>query len=242
MRNVFTIAGKELRSYFVTPVAYVIVAFWLAALGVFFWRTVPGTVTVGNEVSLVPVFGVLPILLLLIAPALTMRLLAEEQRAGTLELLLTSPVQDWAVVLGKFLGALGLFLSMTALTLFYPILLVLFGGAPDWGPIWAGYIGLLLMGMAFLAVGLFASALTNNQMVSSVIAFVILLIFFIMGVISQNFGPGVQDLLSKLSLSDRFYDFPRGVIDIKSVIYYLSFTGVVLFLTVQVVEARRYRA
>ncbi len=242
MRNILTIAGKELRSYFVTPVAYVIVAFWLAALGVFFWRTVPGQVTVGNELSLVPVFNVLPILLLLIAPALTMRLLAEEQRAGTLELLLTSPVQDWAVVLGKFLGALGLFLSMTALTLLYPILLVLFGGNPDWGPIWAGYLGLFLMGMSFMAVGLFASALTNNQMVSSVIAFVILLIFFIMGIISQNFGPGVQDLLSKLSLSDRFYDFPRGVVDLKSVVYYLSFTAVVLFLTVQVVEARRYRA
>ncbi len=238
MRNVITIAGKELRSYFVTPVAYVIVAFWLVALGVFFWRTVPS----GNEITLVPVFNVLPILLLLIAPALTMRLLAEEQRAGTLELLLTSPVQDWAVVLGKFLGALGLFLSMIALTLFYPLLLVLFGGDPDWGPIWAGYIGLLLMGMSFMAVGLFASALTNNQMVSSVIAFVILLVFFIMGVISENFGPGVKDLLSKLSLSDRFYDFPRGVVDLKSVVYYLSFTAVVLFLTVQVVEGRRYRA
>ncbi|HKP52025.1 MAG TPA: ABC transporter permease [Chloroflexia bacterium] len=238
MRNVITIAGKELRTYFVTPVAYVIVAFWLAALGVFYWQAVPN----GNQLTLVPVFNVLPILLLLIAPALTMRLLAEEQRAGTLELLLTSPVQDWAVVLGKFLGALGLFLSMSALTLFYPILMVLFGGDPDWGPIWAGYVGLILMGMAFMAVGLFASALTNNQMVSSVIAFVILLIFFIMGVVSQNFGPGMADLLSKLSISDRFYDFPRGVIEWKSVVYYLTFTGVALFLTVQVVEARRYRA
>lgn len=238
MRNVLAIAGKELRSYFVTPVAYVIVAFWLAALGVFFWRTVPN----GNQLTMVPVFNVLPILLLLIAPALTMRLLAEEQRAGTLELLLTSPVQDWAVVIGKFLGAFGLFVSMTALTLFYPLLLVLFRGDPDWGPIWAGYVGLLLMGMAFMAVGLFASALTNNQMVSSVIAFVILLVFFIMGVISENFSPGVKDLLGKLSLSDRFYDFPRGVVDLKSVVYYLSFTGVVLFLTVQVLEARRYRA
>jgi len=171
-----------------------------------------------------------------------MRLLAEEQRAGTLELLLTSPVQDWAVVVGKFLGAVGLFLSMTALTLFYPLLLALFGANWDWGPIWAGYVGLILMGLAFMSVGLFASALTNNQMVSSVIAFVILLIFFIMGVVSSNFGPGVKDLLDKLSISERFYDFPRGVIDLKSVVYYLSFTAVVLFLTVQVVEARRYRA
>jgi ABC-2 type transport system permease protein len=239
MRNVITIAGKELRSYFVTPVAYVIVAFWLGALGIFFWGYVPD----GNRLSLAPVFNVLPILLLLIAPALTMRLLAEEQRAGTLELLLTSPVQDWAVVVGKFLGALGLFVSMSALTLFYPLLLSIFPGANlDWGPVWAGYVGLICMGMAFLAVGLFASALTNNQMVSSVIAFVILLVLFIMGVISQNFPPSVSGPLSKLSISERFYDFPRGVIDLKSVVYYLTFTGVVLFLTVQVVEARRYRA
>lgn len=238
MRNVLAIAGKELRTYFVTPVAYVIVAFWLAALGIFYWQQVP----FGNQLSMEPVFNVLPILLLLIAPALTMRLLAEEQRAGTLELLLTAPVQDWAVVLGKFLGALGLFLSMTALTLFYPLLLVLFGANWDWGPIWAGYVGLILMGIAFMSVGLFASALTNNQMVSSVIAFVILLVFFIMGVVSSNFGPGVKDLLDKLSISERFYDFPRGVIDLKSVVYYLSFTAVVLFITIQVVEARRYRS
>ena len=238
MRNALYIAAKELRSYFVSPVAYVIVALWLVASGFFFYASLTFT----NEATLRDVFGVTPVLLLLIAPALTMRLLAEESRTGTLELLLTAPVQDWSVVLGKFLGALGLYLAMTGLTLFYPLLLILFGGNPDWGPIWSGYLGLVLLGMAFLSVGLFASALTSNQMVSAVIGFVILLILFIIGQLAQNVGAGISDFLSRLSISDRFDPFPRGLIDLADVIFYISFTAVVLFITVQVVEARRYRA
>src|SRR5947209_16699700 len=155
MRSVFYIMTKELRSYFVSPIAYVVVAFWLVATGYFF--TV--SVTQSQQSSLVSVFGVVTILLLLISPALTMRLLSEESRTGTLELLLTAPIKDWAVVLGKFLAALGLYAVMIALTIFYPILLVLYNGNPDWWPIWSGYIGLLLLGMFFLAIRLFASAL-----------------------------------------------------------------------------------
>lgn len=238
MRNALFIAGKELRSYFVSPVAYVIVAFWLLATGFFFWRSVDIT----GEATLRNVFGVVTILLLLISPALTMRLLAEESRTGTLELLLTAPVRDWSVVIGKFLGALGLYAAMMGLTLFYPILLVLLGGNPDWGPIWSGYIGLLLLGMSFLAVGLFASALTSNQMVSAVIAFVILLLLFVISQVAGGVAVGLSDFLTKLSLNDRFEPFQRGIVDLTDVIFFLTFTGVVLFLTVQVVEGRRYRA
>lgn len=238
MRNTLFIAGKELRSYFVSPVAYVIVAFWLVATGFFFWRSVDVT----NEASLRDVFSVVTILLLLISPALTMRLLAEESRTGTLELLLTAPVRDWSVVIGKFLGALGLYAVMIGLTLFYPVLLMLLGGNPDWGPIWSGYLGLLLLGMSFLAVGLFASSLTSNQMVSAVIAFVILLILFVISQVAGSVSSGVGDFLSKFSLTDHFDSFPRGIIDLKDVIFYLTFTAVVLFFTVQVVEGRRYRS
>ena len=237
MRNMLYIAGRELRSYFVTPIAYVIAAFWLLGTGFFFWFSASS-----SDASLRNVFGVVIVLLLLISPALTMRLIAEESRTGTLELLLTSPVQDWAVVLGKFLGVFGLYLSMIALTLFYPLMLILFGGDPDWGPIWSGYLGLLLVGMSFLSVGLFASALTSNQMVSAVIAFVILLVLFIIGNVSGLLGPGVGEFVASLSLSDRYDSFPRGVIDLKDVIFYLTFTAVVLFITIQDVEARRYRA
>jgi len=238
MRNVFYIAGKEIRSYFVSPVAYIIVAFWLVAMGFFFWLSLSSN----GEASLVNVFNVVIILLLLIAPALTMRLLSEESRTGTLELLLTAPVRDWSVVLGKFLGAMGLYLAMMALTLFYPILLLLFGGNPDWGPIWSGYIGVLLLGMAFLAVGLFASSLSSNQMVSAVIGFVILLILYLISQVVGNVGAGIGPVLSQLSLYDHFTSFQQGLIDIKDVVFYLTFTGVVLFLTIQVVEARRYRS
>jgi ABC-2 type transport system permease protein len=238
LRNTLFIAGKELRSYFVSPVAYIIVAFWLVATGFFFWRSVDVT----NEASLRDVFSVVTILLLLISPALTMRLLAEESRTGTLELLLIAPVRDWSVVIGKFLGALGLYLTMIALTLFYPILLMLLGGDPDWGPIWSGYLGLVLLGMSFLAVGLFASSLTSNQMVSAVIAFVILLILFVISQVAGSVASGVGNFLSKFSLADHFDSFPRGIIDLKDVIFYLSFTAVVLFFTIQVVEDRRYRS
>ncbi len=237
MRNILYIAGKELRTYFVSPVAYVIVAFWLVAMGFFFWIS-----TASGDASLRNIFGVVTILLLLITPALTMRLLAEESRTGTLELLLTAPIRDWEVVLGKFLAVVGLFVAMMALTFVYPLLLWLFKGNPDWGPIWSGYFGLLLLGMAFLAVGLFASALTSNQMVSAVISFVILLILFIIGQVSGNLSQGASDFLTKLSLSDRYDAFIRGIVDLKDVIFFLSFTAVVLFITVQVVEARRYRA
>jgi ABC-2 type transport system permease protein len=238
MRNVLYIAAKELRSYFVSPVAYIIVAFWLVAMGCFFWLSISSF----GEASLTNVFNVVIVLLLLVAPALTMRLLSEETRTGTLELLLTAPVKDWSVVVGKFIGAFVLYITMMALTLLYPVMLLLFGGNPDWGPIWSGYIGVLLLGMAFLAVGLFASSLSSNQMVSAVIAFVILLILYLISQVVGSVGAGVGTVLSQLSLYDHFTSFPQGLIDPKDVVFYLTFTGVVLFITIQVVEGRRYRS
>jgi ABC-2 type transport system permease protein len=237
MRNVLYVAGKELRSYFVSPIAYVIVAIWLVITGAFFTAS-----STGGDASMRNVFGVIPILLLLISPALTMRLLAEESRTGTLELLLTAPVKDWSVVVGKFLGALGLYVAMMFLTVLYPLILVLFRGDPDWGPIWSGYLGLLLLGMAFLSVGLLASALTSNQILSAVIALVLLLLLFIITIFTNNVPPNVGAVLAKLSIGDRYDPFTRGIVDLTDVVYFLTFTGAVLFITVQIVEARRYRA
>src|SRR5262249_11300539 len=132
--NTFSIAAKELRSYFVSPIAYVIIAFWLVATGLFFTLIL----NFNRTASLQDLFGTVTVLLLLIAPVLTMRLLAEEQRTGSLELLMTAPIRDWEVVLGKFLAAVTLFLAMMLLTLAYPLMLQAFGGAPDWGPIFSG--------------------------------------------------------------------------------------------------------
>ncbi|HEX8229184.1 MAG TPA: ABC transporter permease [Chloroflexia bacterium] len=237
MRNALYVAGKELRSYFVSPMAYIIVAFWLVITGLFFTAS-----ATSGDASMRNVFGVLPILLLLVSPALTMRLLAEESRTGTLELLLTAPVKDWSVVIGKFLGALGLYAAMMFLTILYPLILALFRGNPDWGPIWSGYLGVLLLGMAFLSVGLFASSLTSNQILSAVIALAILLVLFIITVLTSNVAPNVAAVLAKISIGDRYDPFVRGIVDLTDVIYFLSFTGAVLFITVQIVEARRYRA
>lgn len=237
MRNALYVAAKELRSYFVSPIAYIIVAFWLVITGLFFTAS-----ATSGDASMRNVFGVIPILLLLVSPALTMRLLAEESRTGTLELLLTAPVKDWSVVIGKFLGALGLYAAMMFLTILYPLVLVLFRGNPDWGPIFSGYIGLLLLGMAFLSVGLFASSLTSNQILSAVIALAILLVLFIITVLTSNVAPNVAAVLAKLSIGDRYDPFVRGIVDLTDVIYFLTFTGAVLFITIQIVEARRYRA
>lgn len=237
MRNVLYIAGKELRSYFVSPVAYVIVAFWLIITALFFVAS-----TAQGDASMRNVFGVIPILLLLIAPALTMRLLAEESRTGTLELLLTAPVRDWSVVLGKFLGAVALFCAMMFVTILYPIIIALYNGNPDWGPVWSGYLGLLLLGMCFLSVGLFASSLTSNQILSAIIGFAILLVLFIINVLAGQVTSQVSDILGKLSMTDRFDSFTRGVVDLRDVIFFLTFAGAVLFITVQIVEARRYRS
>ena len=237
MREMLYIAGKELRSYFVTPVAYLVIGPWLALVSLFFFFSVAA-----QDASLRNVFGVMIIILLFAIPALTMRLFAEEQRTGTLELLLTAPVRDWAVVLGKFIGVLCLYIVMLAITLFYPLLLALYNGNPDWGPILSGYLGILLFGMAALSIGMFASSLTSNQIASAVIGIVILVALFVIGNLGQSVGTGLADFLGKLSISNRMDQFERGVIHLGDVIFYLSFSALVLFLTVQVIDARRYRA
>ena len=238
--NMLTVAAKELRSYFVSPVAWVIIAFWLVGTGLFFSLIIGSTQTA----SLQDLFGVVTVLLLLIAPALTMRLLSEEQRTGSLELLMTTPVRDWEVVLGKFFAAMTLYGAMMALTLVYPILLVLFGGNPDWGPIFSGYLGLLLFGAAFLAVGLFASSLSDNQMVAAVVGFIVLLVLWMIGQAnSLGIGGGVATFLTALSVTDHFNNsFPQGVIDLTDVLFYLLLTAVTLWTTIQIMEARRWRA
>jgi gliding motility-associated transport system permease protein len=237
--NTLTIAMKELKSYFVSPIAYVIIAFWLLATGLFFYLILVNVRTA----SLQELFGTVTVLLLLIGPALTMRLLSEEQRTGSLELLMTAPIRDWEVVLGKYLAAVLLFVAMMALTLIYPILMQLFGGTPDWGPIFSGYLGLLLFAAAFLAIGLFASALSDNQMLAAVIAFVILLILWMIGQLGTGLAGAVSGWLQALSVTDHFNNsFPRGVIDFTDVLFYLLIIGVSLWTTIQIMEAKRWRA
>jgi len=234
--NIWAIAQRELRSYFVSPVAYVVMALFLLISG-FLFSLILG---VSNEASMRPLFGNFAVIFLFIVPALTMRLLAEEQRTGTLELMLTAPVRDYELVLGKFLGVFLLLLIMLAITLVYPAMLLL-AGNPDRGPIAAGYLGVILQGAAFLSIGLLASSLTQNQIIAALLAFVILLLLWLADALG-NFTQGrIGDLFRFLSITRHYDEFPRGVIDTRDVVYFITVTAAALFFTVQSVTARRWR-
>jgi ABC-2 type transport system permease protein len=238
MRNMFAIMRKELRTYFVSPVAYVVIAAYLAMSGILFALLVLSQS--GNAVaSLDVVFGNISVILLLVAPALTMRLLAEEQRSGSIEILLTSPVQDWEVVLGKYFASLILFLAPVAMTLVY-VLVLMHYGSPDMGPLVGGYIGLILFGAAFLAVGMFATSLTQNQVVAALIAVVILIVLWLAGAFASSARAPVSTVLSYISLTSHYSEFAQGMIDTKNVVYYLCVIATSLFLSVRALETRRW--
>jgi len=238
MRNVLAITGKELRTYFASPVAYVVTAGFLLIMGIFFAFVIMQPLG-SQTASLEPVLGSAPVILLLLAPALTMRLLAEETRSGTMELVLTSPVRDGEVVLGKYLASLLLFLFMLALTLVYVVVLLRFGN-PDRGVLVSSYVGAVLFGAAFLAVGVLASALTQNQIVAAVISLATLLALWLIDIFASLTRGVLADVLSYLSIIARYNDFMRGVISSQNVIYYLSVIAVALFLATRALETRRW--
>jgi ABC-2 type transport system permease protein len=226
-----------LRSYFVSPVGYVALALWLCGVGFFFAWIVMQT----KQASMQDWFGTAQVLLLFVGPALTMRLLADEQSTGTLELLMTAPVRSWEVVVGKFIGAALFWLTMLGATFFYPVILKVFGN-PDIGPIFSAYLGLYLMGAAFLAIGVFTSSLTSSQVIAYIMAFVALLILYVIASFAPNVGnEQVSNVLTALSVTSRFADFARGVVDSANILFYLSVIAGALFATVQILEARRAR-
>ena len=253
MRNVMAIAGKELRGYFASPIAYVVMGFFALLFGFFFYAYLDafmrqsmqmggfGGGSMNVNMNLVrPLFGNASVVLLFVIPMITMRTYSEEKRSGTIELLLTSPLSDAEIIIGKFLGALGLYVAMLAVTLLYIAILFWFGN-PDWRPIAAGYLGLLLMGGSFIAVGLLISNLTKNQIVAGTATFGVFLLLWIVSWIGDGFGPRVQAVLSYLSITEHFDDFAKGVIDTKHLVYYLSFITFGLFLTAKSVDSERWR-
>jgi len=235
VRNTTTIALKEFKSYLASPMAYVVTGIFLVLTG-FFFQSSPTTY---SETSINGFLAYGSILLLLLASVLTMRLLAEEKKMGTLELLLTAPGRDSEVIMGKFLGSLGILTAMLALTFYYPILLMWFGD-PDIGPIATGYLGLFLLGCTSLAVGLFASSLTSNQIVAVVIAGGILFALWFIGMADDLLPEALGEVIGYLSLSYHFPDFMRGVIDTRGIIYNLSITALFLFLAVTSLENSRW--
>jgi ABC-2 type transport system permease protein len=243
--SIKVIWGKELKSYINSPIAYIIASLFIALSGLSFALSITGRFP---EASLRGfLFG--PIgpmgaffLVILIAPALTMRLFSEEQKLGTLELLLTAPIRDIEIVLGKFLAALTLLTSMFALTLYFPLLLIWFGD-PDLLPIMTGYLSLFLMGAMAVSVGLFSSSLTSNQIVSAVLSSSLLLLLWLSNVTSA-LGDGDlpwAGLVRFLAMSEHVRDMAYGVLDSRDIVYFISLTAFFLFLTVRAVETRRWK-
>jgi ABC-2 type transport system permease protein len=252
---VWAVWKKEMRLYFTSPVAYVIIGIFLLLAGYFFYSIFAFFTMASMQAAMNPqfarelnvtdsvmrpLFSNLSVILLLLMPLVTMRLFAEERRSGTLELLLTFPIRDGAVLLGKYLSALSVYAIMLALTLAYPLMLFYFARV-EWGPILTGYLGLLLMGAAFIAVGVFASSLTENQIVAAMGAFAVRLLFWVVGWSSDFVGGAWGRVLSHLSLIEHFDSFGKGVLDTKDIIYYVNFVIVALFLTLRSLEARRWK-
>jgi len=254
MSNILAVANKELRSYFASPIAYIVIGLFALLFGYFYITLVqyfvrqsmqmtqfggPSAMNV-NQMMIRPLMQNVSILLLFLMPAVTMRAYAEEKRSGTIELLLTSPLTDLQIAMGKFLGALALWAVMLLVTLVHVGLLFRYG-QPEWKPIVTSYLGLLLMGGCFIAVGLFISSLTKNQIVAGVVTFAVFLLLWIINWIGSFSSPTVSQLTQYLSIVDQFDDFAKGVIDTSHLIYYLSFIAFGLFLTVKSVDSERWR-
>jgi len=246
MHNIWTIAKREYDLYFASPIAYVIACVILLVLGIFFFlniqvATIQQGYVPGPEITMVPLGTVL----ILVIPAITTRLLAEERRLGTIELLLTAPVRDWELVVGKWLGGFLLMVTIVVLTLVFPILLNQFvDPGIDQGLLVSGYLGLVLLCASLVAVGVFISSLFSNQIAAfATTVGVFIFMWWVLRPIAQVAGPAVSsaELLTYLDYSGHFLDnMVRGVIDLADVIYYLSVTALALFFSSISVEIRRW--
>lgn len=236
IRNVAAVAEKEIRSYFVSPVAWIVTAFFIAIWGFLFAAILSGS----REANIRPLLSNFSVTFLFLAPLLTMRLLAEEARTGTLELLLTQPLREVEIVVGKYLGCVAFLVFMLVMSAYFPIILLIFGN-PERGPLYSGYIGVLLQGMAFLAVGLLASSLTQNQIIAVAVTFVSLLGLWLSDALGRLATGPVAQIAQYVSITKRFEDMPRGVVDTKDIVFFLSVVVACLFITTQIVAARRWR-
>jgi len=252
MRNILTIAGKELRGYFVSPMGWVVMGLFALLFGYFFYAHLSffvqqsmqsqmggGPVNV-NQGMIRGVLGNASVIILFLLPMITMRTYAEEKRSGTIELLLTSPVTDVEIVFGKFLGAVGFYAALLGVTMLNIAILFIFGN-PEVMPVVTGYLGLFLLGSSLISLGLFISSTTKNQVVAGAATFVVALLLWIVSWLGSSFGPNTAAVLSYLSITEHFDDFSKGVIDTKHALYYLSLIAFGLFLTVKSVDTERWR-
>jgi len=238
LRRIALICGKEIGTYLSSPMAYIVSAIFIALSGASFTTYLAQTSY--SDTSIRGFLETGQLLILLFSALLTMRLISEERKLGTWELLLTAPAREYEIVLGKFFSCLLVLAGMLILTLYFPLLLMIFGD-PDIGPILTSYLGLFLLGSASVAIGIFASSLTPNQIVSAVVAGGILFGLWFLGMVGSLIPEPLGEILSYFSLSEHFPGFVRGVVDTRDLVYYLSVTAVFLFLSVRSIETERWR-
>jgi len=254
MRNFWTIFKRELRVYFTSPIAYALMVIFLVVAGYFFYNSLAYYSLLSfqamrnpylenlNLVDMVlsPLFGNISVVMLLMVPVLTMRLWSEEKKSGTLELLFSYPVRDIEVLLGKYCAALAVFMIMVGLTGFYQIIIWSLGQSAP-GVAVSGYLGLFLLGAAFIALGVFVSSLTENQIVAAAVSFGVLLLFWVIGWSASTVEAPLNRVFEYLSLVKHLVNFAKGIIDTADVVYYLAMTFFFLFLTMRSLESKRWR-
>ena len=251
----WVVAGKDFRTYFTSPIAYIVIAGFLIIMGWMFFFSLShfnmqnlqfkqfgmGKGTSITDGIIRPLYGNMNVIFLFLVPFITMRLFAEEKKLQTIQLLMTSPITLTEMIVGKFLSALMLVLTMLLLTLVYPVILFIFGN-PDLGPILTSYLGTFLLSSCYVAMGVFFSAMTENQIVAGALTFAAGLFFWLINWASQSAGPVFSDFLDYLSLIQHYNNFSQGIIDTTDVIFYLSFVTVGLFLTHRVLDSYRWRS
>ena len=254
MRNIWTIAHRDFRAYFTSPIAYIVIAGFMAIMGWMFFFNLSHfnmqnmqyqTFNMGKSVSITegiirPLYGNMNVIFLFLVPFITMRLFAEEKKLHTIELLMTSPLTLTEIILGKFLSAFLLLLVMLLLTVIYPIVLFATGN-PDFGPILTSYIGTLLLSSCYLSIGVLFSSMTENQIVAGALTFAAGLFFWLISWATQSAGPVWSDILMYLSLINHYNNFSQGLLNTADVVFYVSFIGTGLFLTHRVLDSYRWR-
>ncbi len=232
-----TIAKRELGAYFKSPIAYIVLAIFLGISGALFFF---GSFFVAGNASMEGYFGSMPIILLFVAPAIAMRLVAEERGTGTIELLLTMPVRDAEVVIGKYLAGLGVLAVGLLLSLPFAFTVGKLGPL-DWGPVIGSYVGTLLLGGTYLAVSLLSSTMSKNQVVAFIVGWGVCLALWLIGMFYSAAGPVLGPILQYASPAYQFEKITRGVIELRNIVYYLSAIGICLVLSTQVLESRKWR-
>jgi len=236
MNAALTIAKREIRTYFNSPIAYIVVTVFMLLAGYLFF----GSLFIERQADLRSYFNFQPMLFSFIVPAIAMRLIAEEKGGGTLEMLVTMPVRDWQIVTGKFLAGMTVLATLVGLTVLYAVTVALLGPL-DRGPAIGGYLGLLLMGGAYMAIGVMASSFTRNQIIAFIIAFAISFALFLFQHLIQIAPQVLRPVLSYLSIEAHFESISRGIIDTRDVIYYLSVMVVSLVIATVSLESRKWK-